>query len=72
MDERNKAQQAAQEKENKIVMLQNEIEQERSKAQLHEADLQKQHERELRMKTRADRYYKELKSKMSTKMVGES
>ena len=72
MDERNKAQQAAQEKENKIVMLQNEIEQERSKAQLHEADLQKQHERELRMKQEQIDYYKELKSKMSTKMVGET
>lgn len=72
MGERNKAQQAAQEKENKIVMLQNEIEQERSKAQLHEADLQKQHERELRMKQEQIDYYKELKSKMSTKMVGET
>jgi len=56
----------------KIVMLQNEIEQERSKAQLHEADLQKQHERELRMKQEQIDYYKELKSKMSTKMVGET
>jgi len=53
-------------------MLQNEIEQERSKAQLHEADLQKQHERELRMKQEQIDYYKELKSKMSTKMVGET
>ena len=72
MDERNKAQQAAQEKENKIVMLQNEIGQERSKAQLYEADLRKQHERELRMKQEQIDYYKELKSKMSTKMVGET
>jgi len=47
MDERNKAQQAAQEKENKIV-------------------------RELRMKQEQIDYYKELKSKMSTKMVGET
>jgi len=43
-----------------------------SKAQLHEADLQKQHERELRMKQEQIDYYKELKSKMSTKMVGET
>jgi len=41
-------------------------------AQLHEADLQKQHERELRMKQEQIDYYKELKSKMSTKMVGET
>jgi len=71
------------EKEKTISELKSEISQsgdklqlavmdERSKAQLHEADLQKQHERELRMKQEQIDYYKELKSKMSTKMVGET
>ena len=71
MEERNKAQRDVQERENKIVKLQSEIEQEKSKAQLHEADLQKQHENELRMKQEQIDYYKDLKTKMSTKMVGE-
>ena len=71
------------EKEKTISELKSEISQsgdklqlavmdERNKAQLHEADLQKQHERELRMKQEQIDYYKELKSKMSTKMVGET
>ena len=72
MEERNKAQRDVQERENKIVKLQSEIEQEKSKAQLHEADLQKQHENELRMKQEQIDYYKDLKTKMSTKMVGET
>ena len=72
MEERNKAQRDVQERENKIVKLQSEIEQEKSKAQLHEADLQRQHENELRMKQEQIDYYKDLKTKMSTKMVGET
>lgn len=72
MEERNKAQRDLQERENKIVKLQSEIEQEKSKAQLHEADLQRQHENELRMKQEQIDYYKDLKTRMSTKMVGET
>ena len=72
MEERNKAQRDVQERENKIVKLQSEIEQEKSKAQLHEADLQRQHENELRMKQEQIDYYKDLKTRMSTKMVGET
>lgn len=72
MEERNKAQQAVQQKENEITQLRSSVELEKREAQIHEAALVKRHEDELRMKQEQVDYYKDLKTKMSTKMVGET
>lgn len=72
MEERSKAQQAVQQKENEITQLRTSFELEKREAQIHEAALVKRHEDELRMKQEQVDYYKDLKTKMSTKMVGET
>ncbi len=72
MEERKNAQQEIQQKETEIIKLRNAVEQERREAKIHEADLQKLHEEDLRAKQEQVDYYKDLKTKMSTKMVGET
>ena len=72
MEERNKAQQKVQQKENEINQLRTSAELEKREAQIHEAALAKHHEEELRMKQEQIDYYKDLKTKMSTKMIGET
>lgn len=72
LEERNKAQQTVQAKETEITQLRSSVELEKREARIHEAALIKRHEDELRMKQEQVDYYKDLKSKMSTKMVGES
>lgn len=72
MEERNKAQQTVQAKETEISQLRSAAELEKREAQIHEAALVKRHEDELRMKQEQVDYYKDLKTKMSTKMVGET
>lgn len=72
MEEHNRGQQAVQEKESEISKLRSAIELEKREAQIHEAALVKHHEDELRMKQEQVDYYKDLKTKMSTKMVGET
>lgn len=72
MEERNKAEQQIQAKETEIARLKSEAELEKSKAQVHEAELIKQHEIELKNKQELVDYYKDLKTRMSTKMVGET
>ena len=72
MEERTKAQQTVQAKESEITQLRSIVELEKREAQIHEAALQKRHEEELRMKQEQVDYYKDLKARMSTKMVGET
>ncbi|MBR5297513.1 MAG: DUF2130 domain-containing protein [Parabacteroides sp.] len=72
LEERNKSQQSLQEKESEIAKLKSEAELEKSRAQVHEAELIKRHEAELRTKQEMVDYYKDLKTRMSTKMVGET
>lgn len=72
MEERGKAQQAVQQKDKEIARLLSSVESERNKAQIQEAALVKRHQEELRMKQDLVDYYKDLKTKMSTKMVGET
>ena len=72
MEERSKAQQDIMTKENEIARLKSEAELERSKAKAQEAQLVKQYEGELKSKDELVAYYKDLKMKMSTKMVGET
>ena len=72
MEERNKAQQSVQAKEAEITQLRSDAELEKREAQIHEAALLNRHAEELRMKQDQIDYYKDLKTKMSTKMVGET
>ena len=72
LEERNKAQQSVQAKDTEITQLRSAVELEKREAQIHEAALVKRHEDELRMKQEQVDYYKDLKTKMSTKMVGET
>ena len=72
MEERNKAQQTVQEKDSEITQLRSAVELEKREAQIHEASLVKQHEEHLRSMQVLIDYYKDLKTKMSTKMVGET
>ena len=72
MEERNKAQQSMQKKETELSQLRTALELEKREAQIQESALVKRHEDELRMKQEQVDYYKDLKTRMSTKMVGET
>ena len=66
------AQDIIQQKEQQIQRLQNNAELERSQAQIRENELIKRHQHELQAKQEMVEYYKDLKTRMSTKMVGET
>ena len=72
IEERNRSQQTIQAKDSEISQLRSAVELEKREAQIHEASLIKQHEEQLRLKQEQVDYYKDLKTKMSTKMVGET
>ncbi len=72
MEERSKLQKSLQAKDSEIERLKSDAELEKSRAQVHEAELIKRHETELRDKQELIDYYKDLKTRMSTKMVGET
>lgn len=72
MEERNKAQQSMRKKETELSQLRTALELEKREAKIHESALIKRHEDELRMKQEQVDYYKDLKTRMSTKMVGET
>lgn len=72
IEERSKAQQTVQQKESEISDLRSAVELEKKEAKIHEAALIKQHEEQQRMMKEQVDYYKDLKTKMSTKMVGET
>lgn len=72
MEEKAKAQQAIQAREAKITQLKTDAELEKREAKIHEDALVKRHAEELRMKQEQVDYYKDLKTRMSTKMVGET
>lgn len=72
MEERSKAQVATQAKENEIIQLRTAAELEKREAQINEAAIKKQHEEQIRIFQEQVNYYKDLKSRMSTKMVGET
>ncbi|MDO4180757.1 MAG: DUF2130 domain-containing protein, partial [Bacteroidales bacterium] len=72
MEEQKKAQQALQEKDNAISRLRSNAELERFKAQAETEELTKRYKLELQAKQEQVDYYKDLKTRMSTKMVGET
>jgi hypothetical protein len=65
-------QKALSEKERELLELKNQVEQERHKKELEKTSIKENYEKELKMKDEAIAYYRDLKAKLSTKMVGET
>ncbi len=72
MEEQRKASEAIKAKDEKISELSGKISLEKNEALLREASLKNEYEFKLKQKQDEVDYYKDLKTKMSTKMIGES
>lgn len=72
LEERNKSNETIQKISTQLAQARNEVELEKNKAKIHESELIKRHEQELKDKQELIDYYKDYKSKLSTKMIGES
>ncbi len=72
LEEQRKAQEALKAKDNQITELTGRVKLERSEASLRENSLKKEFEFQLKQKQDEVNYYKDLKAKLSTKMVGET
>lgn len=72
LEEQRKAQDALKEKENKIVELTGMVSQQKNEAALRENNIKETYEIQLKKKQEEVDYYKDLKTRMSTKMVGET
>ena len=72
LEERNKSNEIIQNISTQLAQARNEVELEKNKAKIHESELIKRHEQELKDKQELIDYYKDYKSKLSTKMIGES
>ena len=72
LNEQKAAQEKLQEKITEIEKLKNELTNTQNTAKLRESELKQLHETELKAKQEQIDYYKDLKIRMSTKMVGET
>ena len=72
LNKQQEAQEILQRKDRQIQQLQADAELEKSQAQIRESELIKRHQHELQVKQEQVEYYKDLKTRMSTKMVGET
>ena len=72
LEEQRKAQDALKEKENKIVELTGMVNQQKNEAALRENSIKETYEIQLKKMQEEVDYYKDLKTRMSTKMVGET
>ena len=72
LNKQRETQEIIQRKDSQIQQLQADAELEKSQAQIRESELIKRHQHELQMKQEQVEYYKDLKTRMSTKMVGET
>ena len=72
LEERNKAKDIIQEKENTLIELRSQIDVTQKEATIREKNIKEDYERQLKQKQELVDYYKDLKAKLSTKMIGES
>lgn len=72
LEEQRKSQEALRAKDNLINELSGKVKLEQTEASLRESNLKKEYEFQLKQKQDEVDYYKDLKTKMSTKMVGET
>lgn len=72
LEEQNKAKDIIQEKENTLIELRSQIDVNQKEATIRETNIKEDYERQLKQKQELVDYYKDLKAKLSTKMIGES
>lgn len=72
LEEQNKAKDIIQEKENSLIELRSQIIVNQKEAEIRETNIKEDYERQLKQKQEQVDYYKDLKAKLSTKMIGES
>lgn len=72
LEEKNRVQQEMQAKDAAIAQLNGRVASERQEAKIRENSLKEQYDFQLKQKQDEVNYYKDLKTKMSTKMVGET
>ena len=72
LNKQRETQEIIQQKDSQIQRLQSDAELEKSQAQIRESELTKRYQHELQAKQEMVEYYKDLKKRMSTKMVGET
>ena len=72
LEERQKASEELRKKDNEIARITNEVATVRSEAMLREASMRERHEAIIREKDAAIELYRDMKARMSTKMIGES
>ena len=72
LKQKNETQEIIRRKDSQIQQLKSDADLEKSQAQIRESELIKRHQHELQAKQELVEYYKDLKTRMSTKMVGET
>lgn len=72
MEERNKAKDVLHERDTRITELENQVKSAVDAAKLRESELKERYELQLKEKQGLVDFYKDMKAKLSTKMVGES
>lgn len=72
MEEQRKSQENIQEKNAEIAQLKADAELDKQKAAIHEKNIKEQYELKLKTAQEQVDYYKDLKTRMSTKMIGET
>ena len=72
LNKQREAQEIIQRKDSQIQQLKSDADLEKSQAQIRESELIKRHQHELQANQELVEYYKDLKTRMSTKMVGET
>ena len=72
LNKQRETQEIIQRKDSQIQQLKSNADLEKSQAQIRESELIKRHQHELQAKQELVEYYKDLKTRMSTKMVGET
>ena len=72
LNKQHETQEIIQRKDSEIQQLKSDADLEKSQAQIRESELIKRHQHELQAKQELVEYYKDLKTRMSTKMVGET
>lgn len=72
LEEQNKAKDIIQKKENTLIELRSQIDVVQKEARIRETNIKDDYERQLKQKQELVDYYKDLKAKLSTKMIGES
>ena len=72
LEEQNKAKDIIQAKENSLIELRSQIDVKQKEATIRETNIKEDYERQLKQKQELVDFYKDLKAKLSTKMIGES